>query len=76
MTKLLEDAINQLRQLPDSMQDSVARAMFLRLEEEPEQGDLEETAEGWREFERGEFVTLEQLRHDMDLDTPITADVV
>ena len=76
MTKLLKDAIDQLRQLPNSMQDSVARAVFLRLDEEPEQGDLEDIAEGWHEFERGEFVTLEQLRHEMELDTPITADIV
>jgi hypothetical protein len=76
MTKLLEDAIDQLRQLPDSMQDSVARAVFLQLQEEPEQGDLEAIAEGRREFEQGEFVTLEQLRHEMELDTPITADAV
>lgn len=58
------------------MQNSVARAVLLQLEDEPEQGDLEEIAKGCHEFEHGEFVSLEQLRHDMDLDTPITADTV
>lgn len=74
MTKLLRDAIDQLRQLPESVRDRVARAVFLQLEEEPEPGDLEEIGEGRHEFVQGEFVTLEQWRHEMELDAPITAD--
>ena len=46
MTKLLEQAIKQLRQLPEQMQDSAARAVMLQLEEDPEPGDLEAIAEG------------------------------
>lgn len=65
MTKLLEDAIDRLRQLPDALQDSAARAVIQQLEEEPERGDLEEIAAGWDEYGRGEFVTLDQLRHEM-----------
>ena len=45
MTKLLERAIEALRQLPEEMQDSAARAVMLQLEEEPEPGDLEAIAE-------------------------------
>jgi len=67
MTKLLEEAIQRLRQLPATMQDSAARAVIVQLEEEPEAGDREAIAEGRREFERGDFVTLDQLRHDMGL---------
>ena len=44
MTKLLEEAIHRLRQLPDTMQDSAARAVIQQLEEEPEPGDREAVA--------------------------------
>jgi len=62
MTKFLEEVIDLLRQLPEPMQDSAARAVLSQLEEEPEPGDLEAIEEGRREFERGEFVTLDSLR--------------
>lgn len=67
MTKLLEEAIDRLRQFPDVMQDAAARALIMQLEEEPEPGDAEAVAEGRRDFERGDFVTLEQWRHEMGL---------
>ena len=69
MTKLLEQAIKQLRQLPEQMQDSAARAVLLQLEEEPEPGDFEAIAEGRAQIERGEFITLEQLEHDLGSDS-------
>jgi hypothetical protein len=65
MTKLLEEAIQRLRRLPDAMQDSAARTVILQLEEDPEPGDSEAVAVGREEFRRGEFVTLDQLRHEM-----------
>jgi uncharacterized protein Yka (UPF0111/DUF47 family) len=40
MTKLLEEAIERLRQLPDSIQDSAARVMITQLEEEPDQNQV------------------------------------
>jgi len=57
VTKLLDEAIERLRQLPATMQDSAARALILQLEEEPEAGDREAIFEGRRQFQRGEFVT-------------------
>lgn len=69
MTKLLEQAIRQLRQLPEQMQDSAARAVLLQLEEEPEPGDLEAIGEGRAQIERGEFITLGQLEHDLGSDS-------
>jgi hypothetical protein len=65
MTKLLEDAICGLRQLPASVQDTVARALITQLQEEPEPGDLAAIAEGRLDYQRGEFVSLDQLRHDV-----------
>ena len=67
MTKLLDEAIARLRQLPATVQDSAARALILQLEEEPEPGDREAIAAGRRDFERGDFVSLDQLRHEMGL---------
>ena len=67
MTKLLEAAIERLRQLPENMQDSAARAMFIALEEDPEPGDREAIARGREAFDRGEFSTLDELKHDMGL---------
>lgn len=66
MTKLLQEAIDRLRKLPDSMQDRAARALIMQLEEEPEPGDHEAITEGRLEFQRGEFATLEQWRHEME----------
>lgn len=56
-----------IRELPEDLQDAVARAVMMQLEEEPEPGDAEAIAEGRRDFERGDFVTLDQLRHEMVL---------
>ena len=69
MTKLLDQAIQQLRQLPEEMQDSAARAVMLQLEEDPEPGDLEAIAEGRAQIERGEFITLAQLDHELESDS-------
>jgi hypothetical protein len=67
MTKLLEQAIHRLRQLPAAMQDNAARAVILQLEEEPEPGDREAVAAGRNDFENGDFVTLDQWRHEIGI---------
>jgi hypothetical protein len=67
MNKLLEQAIERLRQLPDDAQDTAARALISQLEEEPEVGDLDAVQHGRREFDRGEFVSLDSWRHEMGL---------
>lgn len=51
-----------------AVQNSAARAVLLQLKEEPEPGDLEAIAEGRAQIERGEFITLEQLEHDLGSD--------
>jgi hypothetical protein len=66
-TKLLEEAIDRLRRLPETMQNYAARALITQLEEEPEPGDLAAIAEGRMQIQRGDSVTLEQWRHDMGL---------
>lgn len=65
MTKLLEQAIAHLRQLPDDMQDTAARALISQLEEELDPGDAVAIAEGRAAFERGDYSTLEEWRNEM-----------
>ena len=67
MTKLLDDAIKRLRNLPGDMQDAAARALLMQLEDEPGLDDLDDMAEGWTACRCGDFVTLDQLRRDMGL---------
>ena len=67
MTKLLDEAIDRLRELPASVQDNAARALITQLEEEPEPDDIDAIEKGRLEFQRGEFSTLEQWRHEMGL---------
>ena len=52
MTRLLQQAIEQLCQLPEPLQDSVARAVLLQLEEEHDPGDREAFSEGRSESSR------------------------
>jgi hypothetical protein len=49
------------------MQDMAARQLIRQFEEEPEPGDLKAIAEGRRDFANGDFVTLDQWRHDVGL---------
>jgi hypothetical protein len=58
MTKLLEEAIDRLRQLPAPMQDSAARAVISQLEKEPEPGDFEAIEEGRRQVANGDYATF------------------
>jgi hypothetical protein len=67
MTKLLEQAIARLRVLPADMQDSAARVLISQLEEEPEPGDLNAIKQGREDFARGDFVTLNEWRHEVGL---------
>lgn len=64
MTRLLEQAIAQLREMPDALQDLVA-ADVLRRVEKPTAEELAVIAEGSRAFERGEYVSLNDWIHDV-----------
>lgn len=67
MSKLLEQAFDRLREMPEEVQEAAARSIIRTLEEEPEPGDLEAIEEARREFANGEFVTLDQWRHEMGI---------
>ena len=65
MTKLLQHVIDQLRDIPAGDQDTVAREIAEILEEYPTTDDLAAIADGRAQFQRGEYVTLEQWEHEM-----------
>ena len=67
MTKLLEDAISKVRQLPDADQDEAAEILFAlasRLATPEPLDDATRAAinEGLEQVRRGEFVSDEEMR--------------
>ncbi len=54
MSSLLDDAIHLLRRLPESMQESAARAVIAQIEEEPGPGDREVVEQGRRDLARSD----------------------
>ena len=67
MTKLLEEAIARLRKMPDAVQDLAAARLLRHVNEQPEADELDAIAEGREAFERGDFITLDEWRHDVEL---------
>lgn len=69
MTKLLDAAVDCLRDLPDEMQDVVARQLIRRfnLEEETEAGDFDAIKAGREDMRAGNYVSHDQLRHELGL---------
>jgi predicted transcriptional regulator len=66
MTKLLEKALEAVRQLPAESQDEIARAMLhlAQTDDEPEQIDpahLSAVLEGLAQAKRGEFASDEEV---------------
>jgi hypothetical protein len=67
MTKLLEKAIEGLRELPDDMQDKAARQLIQYVDEVTDDSERGAIIEGRRAYERGEFRPLDQWRHEMGI---------
>ena len=65
MTKLLQHVIDQLRNIPAGDQDTVAREIAEILEDYPTTDELAAIADGRAQFERGDYVTLEQWEHEL-----------
>ena len=67
VTKLLEQAIQKVRELPENEQDMAAAELLGYLAEFPTAEERVAIETGRRQYERGEFVSLTKLRHDMEL---------
>ena len=69
MSRLLEQAIEKVRQLPEQEQDMAAAELIGYLADFPTSQERSVITEGRHAFERGDFVPLDQWRHDMELGT-------
>jgi len=69
MSILLDKAIEKARELPEPEQDIAAAELLGVLSDFPTPEERVGLAEGRAAYERGEFVTLDQWRHEMGLDT-------
>ncbi len=66
MTKLLEQALAQLRELPEDFQDKAARQL-IQYVDEVSTDDRAELEESWQAYQRGDHKSLEQWRNEMGL---------
>jgi hypothetical protein len=69
MSKLLEQAIEKVRELPEHEQDMAAAELLGYLADFPSADERIAIAKGRSAYARGEFVALDQWRHDMELDS-------
>lgn len=67
MTKLLDEAFDRLRQLPEPMQDQAARALIAQMEEESEPIDRDAVKAGRCDLKNGHMVTLDEFAHEMGI---------
>jgi hypothetical protein len=66
MTKLLEQAVAQLRELPEGFQDKAAQQLIRYVDEvSTDEGPAIE--ESRQAYQQGEFTSLDQWRHEMGL---------
>ncbi|MBX3512059.1 MAG: hypothetical protein KF750_00575 [Xanthobacteraceae bacterium] len=66
MSKLLEQAFAQLRDLPEDFQDKAARQL-IRYVDEISTDDRTDVADGRDAYRRGETQTLAQWRNDVGI---------
>ncbi len=67
MSTLLEKAFEKARELPESDQNIVAAELLGVLTDFPTAEERAAIAEGRAEYERGDFVTHDEWRHEMGL---------
>jgi hypothetical protein len=69
MSKLLEQAIEKVRELPEPEQDIAAAELLGYLADFPAPEERTAITKGRSAYERGEVIPLDQWRHDMELGT-------
>jgi hypothetical protein len=67
MSKLLDEAIAKIRELPEQEQDSAANALIQYIDEIPTIRDQVAISEGREAYKRNEFASLDHWRHEMGL---------
>jgi len=67
MSKLLDQAVERARELPEHERDMAAAELIGYLADFPTPWERAAIAEGRAAYQRGEFVPLDRWRHDMDI---------
>lgn len=67
-TKLLKEAIERARELPDDQQNMAAAELIGILTDFPTAEERVGIDAGLQDYENGDYVTLDQWRHEMGLD--------
>lgn len=67
MSKLLEQVFEKVRELPEPEQDMAATELLGFLADFPATDEQIAIANGRQAYERGETVTLDQWRHEIEL---------
>ena len=72
MSKLLENAIAEVRKLPDEVQDLAAARLMEYFDEAPSDADRVSIDEARDAYERGDFVTLTKWRDEMGISNTLS----
>ncbi len=67
MSKMLERAIEKILQQPEEVQDLAAEQLMVYVDQIPTLRDRVALSEGQEAYRRGEFISLDQWRHDLEL---------
>jgi len=65
VTRSMRCSTGRLRGLPEPMHDRAARAVIMRLEEQPKPADIDAIEAGRRDFADGSYEPLDHVRHAM-----------
>lgn len=69
MSTLLDKAIEKARELPEADQDIAAAELLGVLSDFPTPDERIALGRGRAAYQRGEYVTLDQLKHEMGVDS-------
>jgi hypothetical protein len=67
MSKMLESAIAEVRELPKSLQDTAAKRLLEYVNQNPSAFDRVSIDEAREAYANGDFVKLSKWRHDLGL---------
>jgi hypothetical protein len=67
MTKLLDQAIEKVRELPEDEQNAVATNLINLIDDKLSEDEERELTESGRQYERGDFRPYDLLRHELGL---------
>ena len=67
MSKIVEQAIVRLRELPEDLQEAAAKALIHYVDQIPSLDERDAIAFGREAYKRGDFTSIDQWRHDLGI---------